>query len=96
FSLTNYINFLTMFVLACGIMFELPVVVLLLAKIGIVNAPLMREYRKYAVVVIMILSAIITPADIGTMIMVAVPIYFLYEISIFIAAFVNPQKALPK
>jgi sec-independent protein translocase protein TatC len=85
FSLTNYINFVTMFVLLSGLMFQLPVVVFFLAKIGLVSAALMREYRKHSLVGIMVISAIITPADIGTMIIVAVPLYILYEISIFIA-----------
>jgi sec-independent protein translocase protein TatC len=85
FSLTNYINFVTMFVLLSGLMFQLPVVIFFLAKIGLVSASLMREYRKHSLIGIMIISAIITPADIGTMIIVAVPLYILYELSIFIA-----------
>lgn len=85
FSLTNYINFITMFVLLSGLMFQLPVVVFFLAKIGLVSAPLMKEYRKHSFVGILIISAIITPADIGTMIIVAVPLFILYEFSIGIA-----------
>lgn len=85
FTLTNYIGFLTTFVLANGIMFQLPVVVYLLAKIGLVSAGMMREYRKHAVVVIFILAAIITPADISSMVLVAFPLMILYEISIYIA-----------
>ena len=85
FTLTNYIGFLTSFVLANGIMFQLPVVVYLLAKIGLVNDVMMKEYRKHAVIVIFVLSAIITPADITSMILVAIPLLFLYECSIFIA-----------
>lgn len=92
FGLSNYISFVSMSVLFSGIMFELPVAVFLLAKIGIVNAAMMREYRKHAVVVIFIVAAVITPADVGTMIIVAVPIWILYEISIFVAAAVSKTK----
>jgi len=82
FSLSNYIGFITMFVLMSGIMFELPVVTYLLAKIGIIDDSMMVEHRKHAIVAIFIISAIITPADIGTMVVVAIPLWILYEISI--------------
>lgn len=85
-DLTNYINVLTMFVLASGIMFQLPILVYLLTKIGLINDAMMKEYRKHAVVVIFMVAAIITPADIGTMIVVAIPLWFLYEMSIYVSA----------
>ena len=92
FGLSNYINFLVMLVVATGIMFELPMVVFFLAKLGIVTPQMMRQYRKHALIVIMIISAIITPADIGTMVMVTLPVMLLYEISIFIAARIYKQR----
>ena len=92
FSLSNYIGFITMFVLMSGMMFELPVVTYLLAKIGIIDDIMMREHRKHAVVVIMVLSAIITPADVGTMVVVAIPLWVLYEISIKVAGVVAVNK----
>lgn len=92
FSLSNYINFVSMFVLMSGIMFELPVATYLLAKVGIVDDTMMIEYRKHAVIVIFIISAIVTPADIGTMIVVAIPLWSLYEISIFVAAAVTKNR----
>lgn len=85
FSLTNYINFVSMFSLLSGLMFQLPVVIYFLAKIGMVSAQLMRTYRRHSFLGILVISAIITPADPGTMIIVAIPLYVLYEISIFIA-----------
>ena len=96
FTLTNYVGFLTMFVLASGLIFELPMLVYFLSKLGLVTPQFMREYRRHAVVVILVLSAVITPADIGTMLLVFVPVYFLYEISIFISASVvaNLEKEL--
>ncbi|MEX0811957.1 MAG: twin-arginine translocase subunit TatC [Chitinophagales bacterium] len=86
FTLTNYVSFLTMFVLASGLIFELPMLVYFLSKIGLLTPGMMREYRRHAVVAILAVSAVITPADVGTMLLVFVPVYFLYEISIFISA----------
>ena len=92
FSLSNYIGFITMFVLMSGIMFELPVATFLLAKVGIIDNYIMIEYRKHAVVVIFIVAAIVTPADIGTMVVVAIPLWILYEISIKVAAVVTKNR----
>lgn len=93
FTATNYISFLSMFLLSSGLMFELPMVVFFLAKIGILTPQFMRTYRRHAVVVLCVASAIITPtADVGTMMLVFVPLYFLYEISIFIAAAIYQQR----
>lgn len=92
FSLSNYISFITMFVLMSGIMFELPVATYLLAKMEIIDDTMMKEYRKHAVVVIFIVSALITPADLGTMVVVAIPLWILYEISIKVASIVTMNK----
>jgi len=92
FTLSNYIGFISSFVLMSGVMFELPVATYLLAKIGIVDDTLMKEHRKHATVVILFLSAVITPADIGTMILVAIPLWILYEISIKVAGVVTMNK----
>jgi sec-independent protein translocase protein TatC len=91
FTLDNYIGFVTMMMLGCGIIFELPMVIFFLAKMGIVTALFMRTYRRHAIVVILILAAVITPSpDMFTMTLVAIPIYILFEISIVVAARVNP------
>jgi sec-independent protein translocase protein TatC len=71
---------------AVGIVFELPALVYVLARLGLVTAAMMKNYRKAMVVVIFVLSAIITPPDMFSMIMVAIPMYLLYEASILIAA----------
>lgn len=91
FTLDNYIGFVTMMMLGCGIVFELPMVIFFLAKLGIMSAKFMRTYRRHAIVVILILAAVITPSpDMFTMTVVAIPIYMLYELSIFVAARVHP------
>ena len=80
-----------MMMLGCGIVFELPMIIYFLAKVGIVTALMMRTYRRHAIVVILIIAAVITPSpDMFTMTIVAIPIYFLYELSILVAARVNP------
>lgn len=91
FTLDNYISFVTMMMLGAGVIFELPMVIYFLAKMGIITAQFMRQYRRHSIVVILILAAIITPSpDMFTMTIVAIPIYFLFELSIVVAARVNP------
>jgi sec-independent protein translocase protein TatC len=92
-DLTNYISLFTAMILGSGIMFQLPVLIYVLSKIGIVTPMLMRKFRRHSIVVIFILAAIITPSpDFFTQIMVAFPLLILYEISIFISASVYKEK----
>jgi sec-independent protein translocase protein TatC len=98
-TLSSYVNYLTMFTLPVGLAFELPIVVYFLAKIGLVGPEIMRKYRREAFLVIFIVAAIITPPDALTQILVGIPMYILYEISIRVAANVvkdneNSQKQL--
>jgi sec-independent protein translocase protein TatC len=68
--------------LGVSILFELPVLVYFLTKIGLITPEFLKKYRKHALVVVLILAAIITPPDIASQVIVAIPILFLYEISI--------------
>jgi len=87
FTIENYIDFFTMMLLAVGAVFELPMIVYFLSKIGILKASAMRKVRRYAILIIAIVAGIITPSpDILTQCLIGVPIYILYEFSIFIAA----------
>lgn len=98
-DLLSYISTVSTVTLATGIIFELPVAVYFLAKTGLVTAEFMRTYRRHAIVLILILSAVITPPDIASQILVAVPILVLYEISIKIAKRIEKNQAkslLPK
>jgi sec-independent protein translocase protein TatC len=90
-TLETYISTVTTVVLACGLIFELPVLVYFLSKMGILSAAFMKKYRRHAIVVALVISAIITPPDVFSQILVAIPIMFLYEISIFIARKVAPK-----
>lgn len=84
-KLPSYISTLMMMSLAMGIVFEIPILSWLFAKLGFISAEFMRRYRKHAVVIILLLAAIITPtSDIFTLLLVAVPMWLLYELSIWI------------
>ena len=72
-------------VLASGLIFELPILVYFLTKVGLITPELMRKYRKIALVMVMFLSAVITPPDVASQIIVAIPVLILYELSIFIS-----------
>ncbi|MBK9759585.1 MAG: twin-arginine translocase subunit TatC [Flavobacteriales bacterium] len=85
-TLDSYVGILNSFLLWTGVAFELPIVMLLLARIGIVGSAFLRQYRKHAFVVILIVAAIITPPDVVSQILVSLPLLLLYEISILLAA----------
>lgn len=95
-SLSSYVNYMTMFTVPTGVVFELPVVVYFLSKIGLITPEFMRKYRKHAFVLILILAAIITPPDIMTQFLIGIPLYILYELSIFVSKRVtkNLEKSL--
>lgn len=88
FQIDSYISLVRSSVLACGVIFELPIIVFFFTKIGLVTPQFLRTYRKHAVVVVLLVSAVITPPDIASQIIVSIPILILYEVSIFISAYV--------
>jgi len=94
-TLGTYISTVTTVVLACGFVFQLPVVVLVLTKLGILSPLILRKFRKHAFVGALVLSAIITPPDVFSQFLVTLPLIVLYEISIFISARIE-KKALKK
>ncbi len=85
-TLTSYVSYLIMFTIPTGVIFELPIIIYFLSKVGLVTPELMKKYRRHAIVFILLLAAIITPPDPMTMFLIAVPLYSLYEASIFISA----------
>lgn len=85
-TLSSFISTVTTVSFANGIIFELPILVYFLTKIGLLTPEFMRLYRKHAIVVILILAAIITPPDVTSQILVSLPLIVLYEISIKISA----------
>jgi sec-independent protein translocase protein TatC len=89
-SIGKYISFFTKLVFGFGIAFELPVITFFFAVIGLVNDQMMKDFFKYAVVLIFLLSALLTPPDIITQFLMAGPLIILYLVSIFIAKAFNP------
>ena len=88
FDISSVIALVRSSALASGFVFELPIIIYFLTKIGLVTPQFLRKYRKYALVIVLILSAIITPPDIASQVIVAIPILILYQVSIYISAIV--------
>lgn len=92
-SAARYISFVTALIFACGLIFEIPALSFFLTRAGIINAGLMRKYFKYALMVIAVLAAIITPTgDAFNMLMLALPMVGLYEASIWISLFAGKRR----
>lgn len=93
-KIDSYISLLKSSVLASGLIFELPIIMYFLTKMGLITPDFLKQYRKHALVLVLILAAVITPPDIVSQIIVAVPILILYEVSIFISKIVlkNERK----
>lgn len=93
FDITSYVSTLSMLVLASAIMFQLPVVVYFLSMSGLVTSKMLKSYRRHSIVVILILSAVITPPDVISQLLIAMPILVLYEVGILIAKRLEKQRA---
>lgn len=93
-SLDSYMSTLVLISISLGIVFELPVVSWLFAKMGFLNSIFMKKYRKHAVVAIMVIAAIITPSDVFSCIAVSLPMYLLYEASIVLVSFTEKKREL--
>lgn len=91
-TLHSYISTFTTLTLIMGLVFQLPVITFFLGKIGAVKSDLLKHYRKHAFVVIMIVAAVITPPDLMTLILVTIPLYLLFEISIGILKRMERKK----
>ncbi len=83
-NLSSYISTFTTLTLLMGLVFQIPVLSLLLARLGVLEAGFMRRYRRHALVLVLLVAAVITPPDIFTLLMVSLPMYALYEVSIVI------------
>jgi sec-independent protein translocase protein TatC len=94
FSIEEYMSIIISVMLAAGVVFELPMISFFLSKLGILTPLFMRKYRRHAIVIILILSAILTPgADPVSQVILAVPLVLLYEISIFISKLSSKKNA---
>lgn len=89
----DYVSFISYLILAFGAVFELPVIAYFLGKLGIITPRTLRKGRRYAIVGMLVLSALITPPDVFSQLMLAGPLYFLYEVSIVVVRIVQKKKS---
>ncbi len=94
FDIESYIGMIKTSVLASGLYFELPIIIYFLTKLGLVTPDFLRKYRKYGIVIILIIAAIVTPPDVVSQVIVAIPMLLIYEMSIFISAHVVRKQKL--
>lgn len=87
-DINSYIGIVRSSVISCGLLFELPIVVYFLTKVGLITPSFLRTYRKHAVILVLFVAAVITPPDVISQIIVSIPILLLYEISIFISQWI--------
>ena len=92
-SFKDYLSLFVTFLLGFGISFELPIFIFFLTKLGIVNATKLSKQRKYAILIIFMVAAVLTPSpDALSQILMAIPLMFLYEVSIFVVKFAEEKK----
>lgn len=98
FDISSYISLVRSSSIAAGLVFELPIIIYFLTKVGVVTPQILKKYRKYALVGVLIISAVITPPDVASQVIVAIPILILYQVSIYISAIVvrNQNRAARK
>ena len=93
-SIGQYVSFFTKLLFGFGLAFQLPVLTFFLAKIGLVTDETLKRFFKYAIILIFVLSALLTPPDVITQLLMAAPLILLYGVSIYIARLINPAKDL--
>jgi len=93
-GIMRYLSFALTMMIASGLVFELPVIIILLSWMGLVNSRFLIKYRKHAIIILFLVSAFVTPPDIFTMFAIAIPLMVLYEISIFLAKVIEKKKGI--
>ena len=84
FTLQSYVGFVTTLTLASGLLFELPLLIYILAKLGVISSDFLKKYRRHSILVILILASFITPPDVLSQIILTIPVYGLYEVGIMV------------
>jgi len=92
FDINEYFSSVSMWVVACGLIFQIPVVSYSLSKIGLLTPELLKTYRRHAIVMCLILSAMLTPPDPISQVLIALPLTILYEISIWVSRYANKKR----
>ncbi len=93
-SINSYLNFIIKIILSFGFVFELPIIIFFLTKIGLITPKFLWKNIKYAVVLILVTSAILTPPDVVSMILLSVPLFFIYLLSILVSRWAIPKSPL--
>ncbi|MFM9946263.1 MAG: twin-arginine translocase subunit TatC [Bacteroidia bacterium] len=93
-TIQSYISFMSMLTVATGLIFELPLVMYFLAKLGLINSQFLKKYRRYAVLIIIVVAAIVTPPDVGSQILVSIPLLILYEVGVIITKRVEKKAEI--
>ena len=91
-TISSFISYMVMFTAPAGLIFELPIVVYFLSKVGLLTPAVMKKYRRHAIVAVLILAALITPPDVVTQFLIGIPLFVLYEISIFVSRRVEKKE----
>ena len=92
-NVSSYVSTVTTLVVWMGVIFELPMVTFILTSIGLISASFLRKYRKHAVVIVLIVAALIAPPDVASQVFISIPLYLLFEVSIFVSKYVERKKA---
>lgn len=92
FSFDRYLSFISSMVFSFGVVFELPLLIILLTQLNLVTAKTLKKYRKVVILLIFILAAVLTPPDVVSQMLLALPMVFLYEFSIWISAAIGKRK----
>lgn len=92
FSFDSYLSFISSLLLSFGLVFELPLLIILLTQLNLITAKVLKKYRKIVILLIFVLAAILTPPDVISQILLALPMLFLYELSIWISAWIGRRK----
>ncbi|HKK76524.1 MAG TPA: twin-arginine translocase subunit TatC [Saprospiraceae bacterium] len=91
-TISSFVTYMVMFTAPAGIIFELPIVVYFLSKIGLLTPAVMKKYRRHAIVAVLILAALITPPDVVTQFLIGIPLFVLYELSIYVSRRVEKKE----
>lgn len=91
-SIESYVNYVTQILLAFGVVFELPVVVVMLTSIGVLRSSFLRRNTKFVIVAVFLVAAIITPPDVTSQVLVAIPMLALFEVSVFLSSIIEKRK----
>mgnify|MGYP001272454753 CR=1 FL=1 len=94
FTLEGYLIYILWLIFGCGLLFQLPIISVFFTRIGIFTPAFLREYRKFSVVIALILGAILTPPDPVSQILIVIPLILLYEFSILISKIITPRNLL--